>query len=137
MPPRLLDDCGEFGACASYGYVDTLARYGGLWSFDSGAMEQISNQYAAMPSLHFAWSFWCFLVLYPRLRRPWAKALVAAYPWVTLFAIVVTANHFWLDAVGGAVALAGGLAVAWGLNAFFEAVRRRWRASHPPAPTPA
>ena len=30
----------------------------------------------------------------------------------TLFAIVVTANHFWLDAVGGAAVLAVGYSLA-------------------------
>jgi len=33
------------------------------------------------------------------------------YPALTLFAIVVTANHYFLDAVGGAIILAGGLAI--------------------------
>ena len=47
MPPRLLPD--------AYGFVDTLRVYGGLWSFESGPVAQVSNQYAAMPSLHFAW----------------------------------------------------------------------------------
>jgi len=112
MPPRLLNDCGEYGAClAGYDFVDTLVDPGGLWSFDSGTMQTISNQYAAMPSLHFAWSFWCFLVLYPHVRRRLTRVLVAAYPWLTLFAIVVTANHYWLDAVGGAIVLAVGYVV--------------------------
>jgi hypothetical protein len=105
MPPRLLP--------ASYGYVDTLARIGGLWSFDSGTMKAVSNQYAAMPSLHFGWSTWCVLVLWPATEgRSWARALLVAYPAATLFAIIVTANHFWLDAVGGAVVLGVGYAVA-------------------------
>jgi len=123
MPPRLLDDCGPYGACASYGFTDTLAHFGGLWSFDSGTMQKLSNQYAAMPSLHFAWSSWCCLVLYRYL--PWRPARIAifVYPWLTLFAIVVTANHYWLDAVGGAVVLAGGFAIAWGIR---ELQRRRW-----------
>ena len=125
MPPRLLDDCGHYGACVSYGFVDTLAHYGGLWSFDSGAMEKISNQYAAMPSLHFAWSTWTFLVLFPHLKRTWAKLLIALYPWATLFAIVVTANHYWLDAVGGALALAGGYLMAWCIRRAAIAWRRR------------
>ena len=100
MPPRLLPD--------TYGFVDTLKDYGGLWSFDSGAMSKVSNQYAAMPSLHFGWSTWCALVLVPTLRSPWLRWLAALYPAMTLFAIVVTGNHFWLDAAGGAVVLGGG-----------------------------
>jgi hypothetical protein len=105
MPPRLLPP--------SYGFVDTLAHYGGLWSFDSGTMKAVSNQYAAMPSLHFGWSSWCAFVLWPAAGdRTWAKVLLVAYPVATLFAIIVTANHFWLDAVGGAVVLSVGYAVA-------------------------
>ncbi|NDH88611.1 MAG: hypothetical protein EBY61_08355, partial [Actinobacteria bacterium] len=50
--------------------------------------------------------------LYPVLRRRWARALIVAYPVATMFAIVVTANHFWLDAVGGVIALGVGLKVA-------------------------
>ena len=100
MPPRLLDP--------SFGFVDTLRVYGSLWSFDSGAMHKISNQYAAMPSLHFGWSSWCALVLIPALPRTWMKVTAALYPFATTFSIVVTANHYWLDAAGGAVALAIG-----------------------------
>lgn len=121
MPPRLLDACAPasvYGACAGYGFTDSLAVYGGLWSFDSGAMEKVSNQFAAMPSLHFAWSMWCFLVLYGSMKSTWAKVLVAAYPWLTLFAIMVTANHFWLDAVGGAVILAIGFLLGSALTRF-------------------
>jgi hypothetical protein len=103
MPPRLLDLHG-----LHYGFVDTLERFETIWSFDSGTMQKISNQYAAMPSLHFAWSSWCALVLGPAIKRPWLKVLMYAYPFITLFAIVVTANHYILDAVGGAVVLAIG-----------------------------
>jgi hypothetical protein len=99
MPPRLIPE---------WGFVDTLKTYGGLWSFDSGAMQKVSNQYAAMPSLHFAWSTWCAMVLVPTVRRTWLKVLCALYPVMTLFAIVVTGNHFWLDAAGGALILAVG-----------------------------
>ncbi len=113
MPPRLLCDC-VYGAGPGvhFGFVDTLARFGGSWSFDSGAMKDVSNQYAAMPSLHVAWSLWCAAVLVPRLRRGWAKVLAALYPLVTLLAVVVTANHYFLDAVGGAVTLVLGVLIA-------------------------
>lgn len=112
MPPRLLCDCtGGAGPDASpYGFVDTLARDGGLWSFGSPGMKAISNQYAAMPSLHFAWALWCALALYPRLKRRWPRAAIAAaiYPALTLVAVTVTANHFWLDSMGGALVLGAG-----------------------------
>ncbi|HUQ63430.1 MAG TPA: phosphatase PAP2 family protein [Acidimicrobiales bacterium] len=100
LPPRLLP--------SSHGFIDSLKVYGSLWSFDSGSMQVISNQYAAMPSLHFAWSLWSGLALFPVLRRPWAKVLAVLYPVLTLLAIVITANHFILDALAGAVALGGG-----------------------------
>jgi hypothetical protein len=118
MPPRLLPDCGTYGACLSqYPYVDSLATIGGLWSFDSGTMQSISNQYAAMPSLHFAWASWAFLALRPRLVHRWSRVAITVYPWLTLWVIVVTANHFWLDAAGGAAVLALGYAAARAVEA--------------------
>ena len=104
MPPRLLP--------ASYGFVDTLKAFGSLWSFDSGTMHKISNQYAAMPSLHFAWATWSTVVLWPMVKRGWAKVAVLVYPAATLFAIVVTANHYFLDAVAGALIFVVGAAAA-------------------------
>jgi len=113
MPPRLLCDCLYGGGAATdRGFVDTVDRYGGLWSFDSGTVKSISNQYAAMPSLHVAWSLWCALALIPRLRHRWTKVLVGLYPVATVFAIVVTANHFLLDALGGVAVLALGYLLA-------------------------
>jgi len=113
MPPRLLNDFGAYGGrAAEFDFVDTLADIGGLWSFDSGTMQKISNQYAAMPSLHAAWALWSVLVLWPMLRARWLKAVVVAYPVATLFAIVVTANHYWIDAVGGAAVFGLGYALA-------------------------
>ncbi len=128
MPPRLLSDCGEFGGClaALYPYMDTMAEVGGLWSFDSGTMQRVSNQYAAMPSLHFAWAAWCALVIWPIVSNRMARVLVAVYPIATLFAVVVTGNHFWLDAVGGLVVLGVGSLLAGVLV-------RAWTALHRPA----
>ncbi len=104
MPPRLMP--------SHFGFVDTLDQYPNFWSFNQGAVNKISNQFAAMPSVHCAWSLWCALALVPRLRRGWAKALAALYPVGTVIAIVLTANHFVLDAVGGWVTLALGYLLA-------------------------
>jgi hypothetical protein len=107
MPPRLLP--------SAYGFVDTLRAYGGLWSFESAPVARVSNQYAAMPSLHFAWSMWSALVLIPMLRHTWSRTAVLLYPAATLFAIVVTANHYVLDAAGGGLVLALGAAAGFAL----------------------
>jgi hypothetical protein len=117
MPPRLLP--------ASFGFVDTLRHYGSLWSFDSGAMSKLSNQYAAMPSLHFAWALWCTFVLVPAVRSPWAKAAAIIYPACTLFAVVVTGNHYILDAAGGAVVLGVGAIIGFTIAARLEESARR------------
>ena len=112
MPPRLLGDCGPYGACIpNAGFVDTMLQYEGLWSFDSGTFQKLSNQYAAMPSIHFAWAVWCFLALRGRIANPWGRLCVYLYPVLTLFAVVVTANHYWIDAVAGVICLL--LALAW------------------------
>ena len=113
MPPRLLADAGVFGGGApNFPFVDTLAEVGGLWSFGSEGMKSISNQYAAMPSLHIGWSCWCVFAALPLVRSTLARAALLAYPPITLFAIVVTANHYWIDGLGGLLALAAGWAVA-------------------------
>lgn len=115
MPPRLLPP--------DYGFVDTLRVVGGLWSFESAPMEKVSNQYAAMPSLHVAWAMWCAFVLAPVVRRPGARLLFVGYPFLTLFTVVVTGNHYFLDAVGAAVVLALGFVLARPLTSWSEARR--------------
>ena len=107
MPPRLLGNNGFHT-----GFVDTLQRYPTPWSFDSGPIAKVSNQFAAMPSVHIAWSTWCALAMVPRLKSRGPRILAAAYPFITLTVIVVTANHYFIDAVGGLVILTLGWTVA-------------------------
>lgn len=125
MPPRLLGSTSPFGACYQravdcygYGVVDTIDRWGGLWKFDSGAMAKVSNQYAAMPSLHIGWSTWCavsMVLVIGSGRRRWLWFL---YPLTTFFCILVTGNHYWLDAFFGLVALGGGALIAAGWDRY-------------------
>lgn len=128
MPPRLLP--------ADYGFVDTLRVVGGLWSFESAPMAKVSNPYAAMPSLHLAWASWCAFVLRPAFAQPWARGALAVYPLLTLFAVVVTANHYFLDAVGGVAALATGFVLARTLTQWTSS-RRSEAAESPPRPPAA
>lgn len=97
-PPRLLprDDPART--------VDTLDTIGGLWSYNRGVLERISDPFAAMPSLHLGWATWVALALYFAGRRGrWRAAACAAYPLFTAFAVVATGTHWYLDAVAGSL----------------------------------
>jgi membrane-associated phospholipid phosphatase len=84
-------------------------------------MEKISNQFAAMPSLHIGWASWCAFALWPLARKRWVRAAFLLYPALTLLCIVVTANHFWLDGVGGQLALGLGFLIGTGIHRFNQA----------------
>ncbi|GGW31446.1 phosphatase PAP2 family protein [Streptomyces caelestis] len=102
-PPRLMNG-GDF--------VDTVMVHQTWGSMASGDLKHMSNQYAAMPSMHIGWSVWCGLTIFVLATIPWVRVLGLLYPALTLVVIVATANHFWLDAVGGMLCLGFGFAVA-------------------------
>jgi hypothetical protein len=99
-PPRMLP-----------GFVDTIVDFHTWGSWGSSSVDSASNQFAAMPSLHVAWSLWCGIVIVRLASRRWLRILGGLYPAATVFVIVGTANHFVLDAVGGVVVLATGFAI--------------------------
>jgi hypothetical protein len=103
MPPRLLP--------SSFGFVDTRLTYFTIGKPVPHAQET-GAIYAAMPSLHIAWATWAAFALWPLVRPYWARALLVSYPVLMLFAIVVTANHYFLDAVGAWIVLAVAYALA-------------------------
>ncbi|MEU5592351.1 phosphatase PAP2 family protein [Streptomyces sp. NPDC020298] len=102
-PPRLMRD-GHF--------VDTVTVHQTWGSMASGDLKHMSNQYAAMPSMHIGWSLWCGLTIFALASVPWVRVVGLLYPATTLVVIVATANHFWLDAVGGVLCLTFGFTVA-------------------------
>ena len=112
-PPRMLP-----------GYVDTVLAFNTWGLYDSSPIATVSNQYAAMPSLHTAWSLWSMLAIAHIARRRWVTVLAICYPLITVVVILGTANHFILDAVGGVVALACGFVVALGLARASASVNR-------------
>lgn len=115
-PPRLMPEGQQT--------VDTLAVMGGLWSYDHGVLERISDPFAALPSLHMGWATWCALAVWvlaagARRRTAW-RCVAVAYPLLTLVSVLVTGNHWYLDAVAGT-------ALVLGVAAAQAAVRRRVR----------
>lgn len=82
-PPRLLP-----------GYVDTAAMYGESVYGLGLAPDELS----AMPSVHVAWAVlvgWA-VVRVSTSRWRW---VALAHPVLTVFAVLATANHFWLDGI--------------------------------------
>jgi hypothetical protein len=101
-PPRLLP--GE-------GFVDTVTRGGTVGSWGSPLVAH-ANQLAAMPSLHVAWALWVSVVL-ALVSGGWRSQVVSAvHVAVTVAVVLATANHYLLDAVGGAAVVALGLLLA-------------------------
>ncbi|WP_221351810.1 phosphatase PAP2 family protein [Streptomyces beigongshangae] len=102
-PPRLMN---------GNDFIDTVLVHQTWGSMASGDLKNMSNQYAAMPSMHIGWSLWCGVTVFALASVPWVRVLGLLYPTATLVVIVATANHFWLDAVGGMACLAFGYGVA-------------------------
>ncbi len=94
-PPRMLTDIG---------FVDTAKVFGPDTYGENSSFRALANQFAAMPSMHFGWAV---LIAWGAVRysRSRFRALVVLHPVLTLAAIVLTANHYWLDAVVAAVLL--------------------------------
>ncbi len=101
-PPRLLPGAS---------YVDTLSVFHTWGSLADPKVAEHSNQFAAMPSLHIAWALWAALSVFFCARHLWIRILALAHPIITVLVIMSTANHYVLDAVGGALVLALGYGV--------------------------
>ncbi|GHF36443.1 inositol phosphorylceramide synthase [Streptomyces mashuensis] len=104
-PPRLLDE--------AYGFVDTMRQYSeyGWWGGDASAprgLGGLTNQYAAMPSLHVGWALWCGVVLWRHARSLWVRAAGVLYPVAITLVVMGTANHYFLDAAAGAAVMGAG-----------------------------
>ncbi|WP_327694534.1 bifunctional glycosyltransferase 87/phosphatase PAP2 family protein [Streptomyces sp. NBC_00459] len=111
-PPRLMPGLG---------IIDTVHGVQDFSKPDYGTLTALTNQYAAMPSLHFGWSLWCGLVIAIVAPKWWMKALGMLHPFFTVSAIVATGNHWVLDAVGGAAVVLAG----FGLSYVFMGPRAR------------
>ncbi|MGW2765981.1 bifunctional glycosyltransferase 87/phosphatase PAP2 family protein [Streptomyces sp. NPDC001275] len=106
-PPRLMP---------TLGIIDTVHGVQDFSQPDYGTLTSLTNQYAAMPSLHFGWSLWCGVVIAVVAPKRWMKALGLLHPLFTVSAIVATGNHWVLDAVGGAIVVGAGFALTYLLS---------------------
>jgi hypothetical protein len=101
-PPRMLPWSGVVDM--AYLYRDDVAF--------ATAPSVFANPYAAMPSLHFGYALLVALCVYALARPLWLRRAAFAYPALAFLAIVVTGNHFILDAIGGGIAVLAAWLVA-------------------------
>ena len=94
-PPRFLPE---------WGFSDTVASFVGETAENSANV--LYNPFAAVPSMHVAFALMIAVPAIFLVRRTVLKVLWALYPLVVTFVVMVTANHFWLDAALGALAAA-------------------------------
>jgi hypothetical protein len=100
-PPRMFP---------AFGFVDT-GQLVGPGAYSPGSVfSGVANQFAAVPSMHFGWAVlvaWA-VIAYTHSRY---RYLIVLHPLLTLLAIVLTANHYWLDAIVAAFIF---VVVLWG-----------------------
>jgi hypothetical protein len=101
-PPRLMP---------GFGFVDTMYEYSRV-SYQAESLKPFVNPYAAMPSLHFGWAFLVGVGIWLVWRDLRGLLIGIALPVGMGLAIVLTANHYILDAVAGFLVCLFGLAVA-------------------------
>lgn len=126
-PPRLIPGAG---------FIDTMAIYDKV-GYNAQETAAFVNPYAALPSLHFGWALLLGVLVAHAGRRPAFWVLAVAWPAAMLLSIVMTGNHFIIDAAaGGAVSFAG-LGIALGYERWRPKVVARARAViSRPAPSP-
>ena len=94
-PPRFMPE---------WGFIDSVSDFTGVHvSSASASASALTNLYAAVPSMHVAFSLMIGWTLARLVRPRPLKVLWAVYPLLTSFVIIVTANHFLVDAVLGAL----------------------------------
>ncbi len=126
-PPRLMPDAG---------FTDTIASFTGVAQDDKTASAFI-NKYAAVPSMHIGFSSMIAGTAFSLVKNPVGRYLWLLYPVVVFFVIVLTANHYWIDAAAGlTVAIASAL-IAKRVLAPVRPERWAFRPKHPEAPAEA
>jgi hypothetical protein len=66
------------------------------------------GQLQAMPSIHVGWALFVGAATYRFATGPWLKWLGVAHAILTMWAVMVTANHYWMDGI-----VAAGIMIFW------------------------
>ena len=83
-----------------YGFIDTITDFSNV-NHDSALAKIFINPYAAVPSMHCAFAMMIGVTGFKVCRHTYSKAFWAAWPVLITWVVIVTANHYWIDAVLG------------------------------------
>jgi hypothetical protein len=115
-PPRMLPETGMVDTAIKY----HQSVYSTVAGFDP-------DQLSAMPSVHVGWAILVAVAVIGTLRSRW-RWLALLYPVMTTVAVIVTANHFWLDGIVAGLILILVLLVQAGSRLLYSRVRAAWAA---------
>jgi len=116
-PPRMFPE---------HGFVDTITDFSGV-NHDSALAKIFINPYAAVPSMHCAFALMIGGSGFMVCRHWWSKAWWAFWPILIAWVVIVTANHYWVDAVLGWMVALTAAAVAHGALARARPDAWSWR----------
>ena len=123
-PPRYFD--GNHGA-TNLGFTDTIFTY---WNVKENSIKEFYNSFAAMPSLHQGWTLMVCIGIWWMTESKIARVIATALPIAIFFGITATANHWVLDAVGGAVVILASIGITALLFRYLD--KRRIREGREP-----
>jgi hypothetical protein len=119
---NVLSNLNIIGIHLGEGFIDTLNHISGI-NLYKGLNSKLFNQFAAMPSMHFGNSLLIAFGVYSYAKHNLVKTLVWIYPLFVLLVIVMTGNHFFLDAVlGGIIVL-----FPYGMMVLIERIFPQWK----------
>jgi hypothetical protein len=116
-PPRLIP---------SFGMVDLASRY--HQSVYDGLGKGVTDQLSSIPSVHIGWAVLVAAAVITVSKSRW-RWLAILHPVITAYVVIVTANHYWLDGIAGALLVLGAYKLFQPDGRFF------WRAAKV-GPTP-
>ncbi len=120
-PPRLYP---------GYGFVDTINDYSSV-NHDSALARLFINPYAAVPSMHCAFSLMIGATGFQLVRHRALKVLWLAWPLLVAWVVLVTGNHYWVDIVLGWMVAIGAALIASQLLARARPAAWSWRVRAP------
>ena len=114
-PPRMLP--------AEFGFVDTV-----LHEYSESRPLTPSffvNEYAAMPSLHMGWNLLVGIAVWLATKNIFMRSFAVVMPVAMLATIILTANHYIVDAVAGVGVMFLGMFIALSAREMVRQYHRR------------